>query len=249
MPMIPGTQSLVLGIIRNELCMDLVNLASATAGSSPLIPTPGATTINDSSGGYVSYRYAMSNGNASGTPVCGAITMRQPDTTPTTIAGIRVDMASVQSSVFMNVLAGSIRPAVATIAQQVWTTKKPDALSGLNAVYTNAVAKLHVSDDRGCDLGPVEHQRRPRRQRQPGAERQSRPADRRHAAIDARVDLRGIVLSLDRPRERLHAVPAQRHPDRLEPDLSGPAALARRRHGAHAGNDRRLSDDAADSRE
>ena len=140
MPMIPGTQSLVLGIIRNELCMDLVNLASATAGGSPLIPTPAGTTISDSSGGYVSYRYAMSNGNASGTPVCGAITMRQPNTTPTTIAGIRVDMASVQSSVFMNVLAGSIRPAVATIAQQVWTTKKPDALSGLNAVYTNAVA-------------------------------------------------------------------------------------------------------------
>ena len=139
MPMIPGTQSLVLGIIRNELCMDLVNLASATAGSSPLIPTPGPTYIADNTGGYLSYRYSMSNGNASGAPVCGAITMRQPNTTPATIAGIRVDMAAVQSSVFMNVLAGSIRPAVATIAQQIWTTKKPDALSGLNAVYTNSV--------------------------------------------------------------------------------------------------------------
>ncbi len=139
MPMIPGTQSLVLGIIRSELCMDLVNLATATAGGTPLIPTPGVTMISDSTGGYSSVRYAMSNGNASGDPVCGAVTMRQPNTTPTTIAGITVDMAAVQASVFTSVVSGSIRPAVATIAQQIWVTKRPDALSGLNGVYTSAV--------------------------------------------------------------------------------------------------------------
>ena len=138
-PMIPGTQSLVLGIIRSELCMDLVNLASATASATPLIPTPGVTTISDSTGGYASVRYSMSNGNASTSPVCGTVTMRQSNTTPTTIAGITVDMAAVQASVFNNVVTGSIRPAVGTIAQQVWLTKKPDALSGLNGVYTNAV--------------------------------------------------------------------------------------------------------------
>ena len=140
-PMIPSTQSLVLGIIRNELCMDLVNLASATAGTAPLIPTPGVTSISDNSGGYLSVRYAMSNGNASGTPICGAITMRQPNTTPTTIAGIRVDMATVQSAVFTSVLSGSIRPGVAKVAQQLWQTKKPDGLTGLNDVYTAAVQK------------------------------------------------------------------------------------------------------------
>jgi len=139
MPMIPGTQSLVLGIIRSELCMDLVNLATATAGGSPLIPTPGVTMISDSTGGYSSVRYAMSNGNASGDPVCGAVTMRQPNTTPTTIAGITVDMAAVQASVFTSVVSGSIRPAVAAIAQQIWLTKRPDALSGLNGVYTSAI--------------------------------------------------------------------------------------------------------------
>lgn len=139
-PMIPGTQSLVLAMIRNELCMDLVNLASATAGSSPLIPTPAMTAIDDSTGGYISYRYAMSNGNASGLPVCGALTMRQSEKIPTTIAGLRVDMAAVQSSVLSSVLTGTVRPGVAPIAQQVWLTKKPDALSGLNDVYTRAVS-------------------------------------------------------------------------------------------------------------
>lgn len=139
-PMIPGTQSLVLAMIRSELCMDLVNLATATAGSSPLIPTPAMTSISDNSGGYFSYRYAMSNGNASGPPVCGALTMRQSETTPATIASIRVDMAAVQSSVLSSVLTGTVRPGVAPVAQEIWRTKKPDALSGLNDVYTRAVA-------------------------------------------------------------------------------------------------------------
>ena len=138
-PMIPGTQSLVFGIIRSELCMDLVNLASAAKGA-PLIPTPGGTIIKDSTGSYVSYRYALSKGNTNGNPVCGAVTMRQPNGAPTTIAGLQVDMASVQAAVFSSVVGGSIRQPVGIIAQQIWQTKKPDALSGLDDVYTTAVA-------------------------------------------------------------------------------------------------------------
>ena len=42
-PMIPGTENIVAGLIDNELCMDLVNLASKPRAASPLVPTPQAS--------------------------------------------------------------------------------------------------------------------------------------------------------------------------------------------------------------
>jgi conjugal transfer/type IV secretion protein DotA/TraY len=48
-------------------------------------------------------------------------------------------MASVQLAVFNNVLTGSIRPNVATVAQNLWQTKNASALSGLQSIYVSAV--------------------------------------------------------------------------------------------------------------
>ncbi|MEO8715012.1 MAG: DotA/TraY family protein [Acetobacteraceae bacterium] len=139
-PMIPGTQTVVAGLINNELCMDLVNLAANTP-SGPLMPTPAALTVNDGTGGgYVSYRYALSTGNEGGDPACGTVTIREPSTNATTVAGVSVDMAAVQSAVLNNVLSGIIRPQVATIAQQLWQTKTIAPLAGIQNVYTQAVS-------------------------------------------------------------------------------------------------------------
>jgi conjugal transfer/type IV secretion protein DotA/TraY len=139
-PMVPGTQSVVAGLINSELCMDLVNLASGTTSGNPLMPTPAALTVNDGTGsGYVSYRYALSTGNEGGDPACGTITIRESGTNASTVAGVSVDMAAVQSAVLNNVISGTIRPQVATIAQQLWQTKTTAPLASLQGVYTSAV--------------------------------------------------------------------------------------------------------------
>ena len=140
-PMIPGTQTVIAALINNELCMDLVNLASNTANGGPLMPTPAALTTADTltGGSYISYRYALSTGNEDGDPACGTITIREPGTNETTVAGISVDEAAVQSAVLNNVLTGTIRPQVASIAQQLWQTKTNAPLANLQNVYTQGV--------------------------------------------------------------------------------------------------------------
>jgi conjugal transfer/type IV secretion protein DotA/TraY len=142
-PMIPGTQTIVRGLINSELCMDLVNLASGTSNSGTLMPTPTAMTVNDGTGtgygaGYVAYRYSLSTGNESGNPTCGTVTVREPGQNETTVAGVSVDMASVQAAVLNNVL-NTIRPQVASVAQQLWQTKTIAPLANLQNVYTSGV--------------------------------------------------------------------------------------------------------------
>ncbi len=143
-PMIPGTQTVVAGLINSELCMDLVNLASYTGSTGPLMPTPTPATVNDGSGsggysgGFVTYRYSLSTGNESGNPTCGTVTVREPGQNETTVAGVSVDMAAVQTSVLNNVLS-TIRPQVANVASQFWNTKTNQPLANLQGIYTNAV--------------------------------------------------------------------------------------------------------------
>jgi conjugal transfer/type IV secretion protein DotA/TraY len=138
-PMVPGTQTVVAALINSELCMDLVNL-DANTPSNPLMPTPAALAVNDSTGGgYVSYRYSLSTGNEGGNPACGTVTIREPNTNASTVAGVSVDMAAVQSAVLNNVLSGTIRPQVANIAQQLWLTKTNAPLAGIQGVYGQGV--------------------------------------------------------------------------------------------------------------
>ena len=140
-PMIPGTETIIAGLVDNELCMDLVNLASNTAGANaPLVPTPQALTVNDNAGsGYVTWRYGLSTDNESGDPACGTVTVRESGQNASTIAGVTVDMAAVQQAVLTNVLNGDIRTQVASVAQNLWQNKKASALTPLQGVFNTAV--------------------------------------------------------------------------------------------------------------
>jgi len=129
-PMVPGTEQIVSALIDSELCMDLVNLASntATTGSGQLVPVPQPITVKDSNGGYTTWRYSLSTGNQSGNPVCGTVTVRESPQNEQTVAGVNVDMAAIQKAVLADVLNGSIRSQVASVAQNLWQNKQASAL-------------------------------------------------------------------------------------------------------------------------
>jgi conjugal transfer/type IV secretion protein DotA/TraY len=142
MPMVPGTQQIVAGLINSELCMDLVNLASNTANGTggPLVPIPQPVSVNNAyNGGFTTFRYSLSTGNGFGDPACGTVTVRESQQNQTTIAGVSVDMAAVQQAVLTNVLSGSIRSQVATVAQNLWQQKTASALTPLQGIFTGAI--------------------------------------------------------------------------------------------------------------
>ena len=135
-PMIPGTEQIVLGLIQNELCMDLVNLA---ANTNNMVPTPGPITgTYPSGGGYVTWNYALSTDNQSGSPACGTVTIQTPASNQMTIAGQPVDMAAVQQAALNDVLTGSIRTAVQQVAQNLWQNKTAASLTPLQGLLTSA---------------------------------------------------------------------------------------------------------------
>jgi conjugal transfer/type IV secretion protein DotA/TraY len=148
-PMIPGTQSIVAGIIDSELCMALVNQASGTGPGAtdaqgnpvnPLIANPapltGQTNLNES---YITYRYSLSAGNESGNPACGTVGLMGTKNGATTIAGVAVDMAAVQQAALTNVI-NSIRPQVTQVAANLWQNKTSStSLAALQGIYTNGV--------------------------------------------------------------------------------------------------------------
>ena len=137
-PIIPGTQTIVAGLIRNELCRSLINAATAQPD---MVPVPTAVqTLNPVDGGYVTWSYTLSAGNATGAPACGTVTVRSPKQRETNIAGVSVDMTGMQRDVLTNVLTTNIRPAVEAVAQRFWLTKKASELTPLLGVLTAATA-------------------------------------------------------------------------------------------------------------
>jgi conjugal transfer/type IV secretion protein DotA/TraY len=139
-PMIPGTQQIVAGLIDNELCMDLVNLAGNTGGQA-LVPIPQPVSVTDNgNGGYITYRYSLSTGDESGNPACGTVTVRESLQNQQTVAGVSIDMAAVQQAILNNVLTGTIRPQVLTVAQNLWQNKTAAALAPLQGIYASAVS-------------------------------------------------------------------------------------------------------------
>jgi conjugal transfer/type IV secretion protein DotA/TraY len=143
-PMIPGTQSIVSGLIASELCMALVNQAGNSGGSQPLIPNPVAMTGQTNPGvpglnsSYISYRYSLSQGNESGNPACGTVSLTGSMGGAQQIAGVSVDMAAIQQAALTNVI-NTIRQQVAPVAQKLWQTKTAASLAPLQGIYTNAV--------------------------------------------------------------------------------------------------------------
>ncbi len=134
-PMIPGTEQIVSGLIDSELCMDLVNLAA----NATLVPIPQPITVSNSNGGFTTWRYSLSVGNETGNPVCGTVTVREKPQNEQTVAGVSVDMATVQKAILSDVLGGSIRSQVASVAQNLWQNKQAVALVPLQSIFNNAV--------------------------------------------------------------------------------------------------------------
>ena len=136
-PQIPGTGTIVVNLMQDELCRALINQA---AGNPNLVPVPKPVSVMDQTGGYITWSYSLSTGNETGSPVCGTVTIRQPQQGSISIAGVGVDMTGVQRSILTQVLEGDIRPAVQTVAQNFWQTKQVSALTSLNSTYVNATS-------------------------------------------------------------------------------------------------------------
>ena len=205
--------TIVAGLVDNELCMDLVNLASNTAGANaPLVPTPQALTVNDNAGsGYVTWRYGLSTDNESGDPACGTVTVRESGQNASTIAGVTVDMAAIQQAVLTNVLNGDIRSSGRARSRRTsGRTRKPRLSPRCKGSSTTAVNDYTSELTTAATSVQERDQRRHPGQCHPGPQRQSRSAHRRGAAIDPRLDGRRRLLSRNRQVECVHPVPAER---------------------------------------
>jgi conjugal transfer/type IV secretion protein DotA/TraY len=135
-PMIPGTRGIVAGLFQNELCRDLVNLASGNAG---LVPEPTPSTGGTAGqGGYITWAYVMSAGDAIGLPVCGTVTIREPGQNAN-VAGVNIDMTQQQQNALTAVLSRDIQPAAQQAAQALWQTRQASSLTPLMGAYTTAV--------------------------------------------------------------------------------------------------------------
>ena len=109
-----------------------------------MVPTPGAITgTYPSGGGYVSWSYALSADNQSGSPVCGTVTIQTPASNQMTIAGQPVNMAAVQQAALNDVLTGSIRSKVQQVAQNLWQNKNRRLADAAPGHLTSATQGLH----------------------------------------------------------------------------------------------------------
>ena len=110
-PMIPGTKRIVAGLMQNELCRALINVASNNPNLVPA-PQPVRSSIGGSSGftgDYVSWIYSMATGDDIGSPVCGTVTLHQSNPNATNYGGVSLDMTARQQNALTRVIQNSIR--------------------------------------------------------------------------------------------------------------------------------------------
>lgn len=135
-PMIPGTKRTVSALMQNELCRALVNAAT---GNDRMIPEPAPISGTNANGyGYVTWSYDLSQGNATGAPVCGSVTVRTQS--GATLSAGTADMSAVQRDTVQAVLEGDIRPAATAAAAGLWNTRRADNLNGMLGTLTTASA-------------------------------------------------------------------------------------------------------------
>jgi conjugal transfer/type IV secretion protein DotA/TraY len=139
-PMIPGTETVVLGLIQNELCRSLVNAASNTiSAGTQLVPEPKPVLIGSATGGQETILgYSLSVGNVGSTPACGTVTISAPLQGATNLAGVAVDQSAIQQQALTTVLNTDIAPQVQGIASQFFKNRKVSDLNQLMSVLTNA---------------------------------------------------------------------------------------------------------------
>ena len=129
-PQIPGTRTIVLNLMQNELCRALLNQATATT----IVPAPTATTVDNGNGGVVTYDYSLAPGNGTGSATCGTVSIAEPLAGGASIGGVSIDMANQQRSILDSVIA-FMRPQIEAIAQAYWQSKNQSAFSALQTVY------------------------------------------------------------------------------------------------------------------
>ena len=118
-PQIPDTEPIVAGLIRNELCMALVNeAANATLIEPPTAVTGGSPTL----GGFVDYNYSLA-GSQTGEPACGSVEIKTAPTTTSSLAGVSLSMAANQKTDLDYIIAKDIRPTAQQVASKYWADR------------------------------------------------------------------------------------------------------------------------------
>ncbi len=136
-PMVPGTKTIVAGLIVNELCRSLVNAASANPN---MVPEPtGVSTLTDGvTLGSTAFNYSLANGNGWGSPTCGSVTVKAYNPKASEIFNVSIDQAQIQQNILNQVLTGDITTPVQQVAQNFWATKQTSALTPLMGILTKA---------------------------------------------------------------------------------------------------------------
>lgn len=128
-PVIPGTKLIVSGLVQNEFCRAIINLAS---NNNNMIPVPIAR-IKDQT---VYYSYDTTDGNSNGSPACGSVTLHFGDNV--NILGQSIDVSTLQKDALNTVLTQYIRNQVEIIASNFWKTHNVSELKPLSDVWTSA---------------------------------------------------------------------------------------------------------------
>ena len=139
-PMIPGTETVVFGLIQNELCRSLVNVASNTlAAPTELVPepTPILTGSNSGLGAMTVMAYALSVGNIGSAPACGTVTISAPMQGAQNLASVPVDQSAIQQQALQAALA-QISGPVQQVAVAFYNSRRAADLQPLMGIFTGA---------------------------------------------------------------------------------------------------------------
>lgn len=137
-PMVPGTETVVFGLIQNELCRSLVNVASNTLGASTqLVPEPTPVPLGNGNGVMTVMAYALSVGNIGSAPACGTVTISAPMQGAQNLAGVPVDQSAIQQQALQTALA-QISGPVQGVAVNFFNTRQASALQPLMGIFTSA---------------------------------------------------------------------------------------------------------------
>ena len=105
-PMIPGTEQIVLGSDPERTLHGPGQPRRQHQQHGAHHPAPSTGTY-PSGGGYVSWNYALSAGNQSGSPACGTVTIQTPPPIRRPSPAQPVDMAAIQQAALNDVLKGA----------------------------------------------------------------------------------------------------------------------------------------------
>jgi len=135
-PVVPGTRTIVAGLIRNEMCRALVN---TVANNPNLVPAPTPVSARVGSDTVLTWSYRLAAGNETGAPVCGAVTLRISGGL-NSIAGVDINQSSTQRDILTSIVTGTIRSAAQQVALQLYNNRRAANLEPLTNTLVSATA-------------------------------------------------------------------------------------------------------------